>query len=117
MVSLVIGLEGVMFITVDLCTLGMADFDERSQCRMTTVMTNDSMVADAFRLYRCAQDHNCASAGSRYSRGAQEHDRQFCEVLTTALKVSLLHRDRREPRQLITLTVGTTKSKRKMSNQ
>ena len=35
----------------------------------------------------------------------QEHDRQFCEVLTTALKASLLHRDRREPRQLMTLTV------------
>ena len=68
-----------MLITVDLCTLGMADEDERSHCRMT--------------------------AESRYSRGAQEHDGQFCEVLTTALKASLLHRDRREPRQLMTLAV------------
>ena len=41
MVSLVTGLEGVMLITVDLCTLGMADEDERFQCRMTTIMTND----------------------------------------------------------------------------
>ena len=64
MVSLVTGLEGVMLITVDLCTLGMADEDERSHCRMTTIMTNDSVVADAFRPYRCAQDHNYASAGS-----------------------------------------------------
>ena len=105
MVSLVTGLEGVMLITVDLCTLGMADEDERSHCRMTTIMTNDSVVADAFRPYRCARDHNNASAGSRHSRGAQEHDRQFCEVLMTALKASLLHRDRRERRQLMTLAV------------
>ena len=105
MVSLVTGLEGVMLITVDLCALGMIDEDERSHCRMTTIMTNDSVVADAFRPYRCAQDHSYASAGSRYSRGAQEHDRRFCEILTTALKASLLHRDRREPRQLMTLTV------------
>ena len=42
---------------------------------------------------------------SRYSRGAQEHDRRFCEILTTALKASLLNRDRREPRQLMTLRV------------
>ena len=68
MVSLVTGLEGVMLITVDLCTLGMADEDERSHCRMTTIMTNDSLLADAFRPYRCARDHNYASAGSRHSR-------------------------------------------------
>ena len=49
MVSLVTGLEGVVLITVDLCTLGMADKDERSHCRMTTIMTNDSVVADSFR--------------------------------------------------------------------
>ena len=60
MVSLVTGLEGVVLITVDLCTLGMADEDERSHCSMTTIMTSDSVVA------------------------AQEHDRQFCEVLMTA---------------------------------
>ena len=54
MVSLVTGLEGVVLITVDLCTLGMADKDERSHCRMTTIMTNDSVLADAFRPYRCA---------------------------------------------------------------
>ena len=35
MVSLETGLEGVMLITVDLCTLGMVDGDERSHCRMT----------------------------------------------------------------------------------
>ena len=105
MVSLVTGLEGVMLITVDLCTLRMADEDERSHCRMTTIMTNDSVMADAFRPYRCARDHKYASAGSRHSRGAQEHDRQLCEVLMTALKASLLHRDRREPRQLMTLAV------------
>ena len=46
-----------------------------------------------------------ASAGGRHSRGSQEHDRPFCEVLMTALKASLLHRDRREPRQLMTLAV------------
>ena len=67
MVSLVTGLGGVMLITVDLCTLGMADEDERSHCRMTTIMTNDSVVADAFRPYRCARDHNYVSAGSRHS--------------------------------------------------
>ena len=33
------------------------------------------------------------------------HDRQFCEVLMTVQKASLLHRDRREPRQLMTLAV------------
>ena len=105
MVSLVTRLKGVMLVTVDLCMLGMTDEDERSHSRMTTIMTNDSVVADALRPYRCAQDHSYASAGSRYSRRAQEHDRQFCEILTTALKASLLHRDRREPRQLMTLTV------------
>ena len=105
MVSLVTGLEGVMLITVDLCALGMIDEDERSHCRMMTIMTNDSVVADAFRPYRCAQDHSFATAGSRHSRRAQEHDRRFCEILTTALKASLLNRDRREPRQLMTLTV------------
>ena len=105
MVSLVTGLEGVMLITVDLCALGMIDEDERSHCRMTTIMTNDSVVADAFRPYRCAQDHSFATAGSRHCRGTQEHDRRFCEILTTALKASLLNRDRREPRQLMTLTV------------
>ena len=51
------------------------------------------------------KDHSFATAGSRHSRGAQEHDRRFCEILTTALKASLLNRDRREPRQLMTLTV------------
>ena len=105
MVSLATGLKGVMLKTVDLSTLGMADEDERSHCRMTTIMTNDSVVADAFRLYRCVQNHQYASVGSRHSLGAQEHDRQFCEVLRTALKASLLHRDRREPRQLMTLAV------------
>ena len=85
MVSHVTGLEGVMLIPVDLCTLGMADEDERSHCRMTTTMTNDSVVADALRPYRCARDQKYASAGSRHSRGAQEHDRQLCEVLMTAL--------------------------------
>ena len=117
MVSLVTGFEGVMLITVDLCALGMTDEDERSHCRMTTIMTNDSVVADAFRPYRCVQNHKYASDGGRRSRGAQEHDRQFCEVLMTALKASLLHRDRRdrrEPRQLMTLAVReTTTSKRK----
>ena len=53
MVSLVTGLKGVMLKTVDLSTLVMADEDERSHCRMTTIM-NDSVVADAFRPYRCA---------------------------------------------------------------
>ena len=105
MVSLATGLKGVMLKTVDLSTLGMADEDERPHCRMTTIMTNDSVVADAFRPYRCARDHKYASAGSRHLLGAQEHDRQFCEVVMTALKASLLHRDRREPRQLMTLAV------------
>ena len=49
MVSLVTGLKGVMLATVDLCTLGMVDEDERSYYRTTTLMTNDSTVADAFR--------------------------------------------------------------------
>ena len=51
MVSLVTGLKGVMLITVDLCTLGMVDEDERSYQRTTTIMTNDSTVGDAFRPY------------------------------------------------------------------
>ena len=75
MVSLVTGLGGVMLITVDLCALGMTEEDERSHCRMTTIMTNDSVVADAFRPYRCAQDHSFATAESRHSRGTQEYDR------------------------------------------
>ena len=106
MVSFVAGLEGVTLVTVDLCTLGMAEKDERSHRRTTTLVTNDTLVADTFRPYRCARDHNhVSSAGGRRSRGAQEHDRQFCEVLIAALKASLLHRDRREPSQLITLAV------------
>ena len=105
MVSFVAGLEGVMLVTVDLCTLGMADEDERSHCKTTTLMTNDSVVADAFRPHRCARDHNRVSSAGRRSRGAQEHDRQFCVVLMTALKASLLHLDRREPSQLMTLAV------------
>ena len=48
MVSLVAGLEGVMLVTVDLCSFGMVDEDERSHYRTTTHMTNDSVVADAF---------------------------------------------------------------------
>ena len=72
-------------------------------------MTNDPIVADAFRPYRCVRDHkHVSSVGGRRSGGAQEHDQQFCEVLMTALKASLLHRallrrDRREPSQLMTL--------------
>ena len=45
-----------------------------------------------------------SSVGGRRSGRAQEHD-QFCEVLMTALKASLLHRDRREPSQLMTLAI------------
>ena len=52
MVSLVTGLDGVILITVDLCALGMTNEDECSHWRMTTIMTNDSVVADAFRPYR-----------------------------------------------------------------
>ena len=88
-VSFVSGLKGVMLETVDLCTLEIADEDERSYKRTTTLMTNDSVVADAFRPYRCARDHkHVSSSGGRRSRGAQEHDRQFCEVLMTELKAS-----------------------------
>ena len=106
MVSFVAGLEGVVLVTVDLCTLGMAHEDERFHCRMTANMTNDSVVADAFRPHRRARDHKyVSSAGGRSSRGASDHDRQFCEVLMTALKASLLHRDRRDPSQLMTLAV------------
>ena len=100
------GLKGVMLVTVDLCTLGMGDEDECSYKRTTTLMTNDSMVADAFRPCLCARDHkHVSSAGGRRSLGAQKHDRQFCDVLMTALKASLLPRDRREPSQLMTLAV------------
>ena len=81
MVTLVAGLEGVMLVTVDLCTLGMVDMDERSHCGTRP-----------HARFFC-------------SRGAQEHDRQFCELLMTALKASLLHRDRREPSQPMTLAV------------
>ena len=105
MVSLVTGLEGVILITVDLCAVGMTNEDECSHWRMTTIMTNDSVVADAFRPYRCAPDYGFATAGGRHSRGAQKYDQRFCEILTTALRTSLLHRDRREPRQLTTLAV------------
>ena len=66
-VSLVPGLKGVMLVTVDLCTLEMADEDERSYYRTTTLMTNDSVVADAFRPYRCARDHKHVSSGGRRS--------------------------------------------------
>ena len=93
-------------MTVDLCALGKADEDERSHCRTTAHMTNDSVVADAFCPYRCARDYNHISlAGGRLFRGAQEHARQFCEVLVTAVKVSFLHPDRREPSQLMTLAL------------
>ena len=83
----------------------MVDEDERSYYRTTTNMTNDSTVADAFRPYWCVQNHKYAFAGGRRSRGAQQHDRQFYEELMTALKASLLHRDRRDPSQLMTLAV------------
>ena len=49
MISLVTGLKGVMLVTVDLCTLGMVDKDECSCYRTTTFMTDDSVVAEAFR--------------------------------------------------------------------
>ena len=69
-------------------------------------MTNDSVVADAFRPYRCARDHKHVSfAGGRRSRRAQEHPRQFCELLVTAVKASLLRQERREKSQLMTLAV------------
>ena len=106
MVSFAAGLEGVMLVTVDMCALGMAGEDVRSHCRTITLMTNDSVVADAFRPYRCARDRKHTSfAGSRHCRGVQEHPRQFCEVLVTAMKASLLHRDRRKPSQPMTLAV------------
>ena len=106
MVSFVAGLEREILATVDMCALGMTDEDERSHCRTTTVMTNDSVVADAFRPYRCARDHkHVPFAGCRRSRRAQEHPRQFCELLVKAVKASLLPRDRREPSQLMTLSV------------
>ena len=62
MVSLVTGLKGVMLITVDLCTLGMVDEDECSYKRTTTIMTNGSMVADAFRPYRSVRNYKYAFA-------------------------------------------------------
>ena len=65
MVSFVPGLEGVMLVTVDLCTSGMVDEDERSHYRTTTLTTNDSVVADAFRPYRCARDHKHVSSVGR----------------------------------------------------
>ena len=106
MVSFVAGLEGVMLVTVDLCTLVMADEYERAHCRTTTLMTNDSVAADAFRPYRCARERKrIRFAGGRPSRGIQEYRRQFCEVLVTAVKASLLHRDRREQSQPMTLAV------------
>ena len=105
MVSFVAGLETELLATVYMCALGMTDEGERSHCRTTTLMTNDSVVADAFRPCRCARDHKYVSfAGGRRSRRAQEHPRQFCELLVTALKASLLRRDRREPSQLLTLS-------------
>ena len=91
---------------VDMCALGMADEDERSHLRTSTIMTNDPVVAEAFRPYRCARDHKDVSfAGGRHCREALEHPRQFCELLVRAVKASLLHRDRREPSQLMTLAV------------
>ena len=70
MVSFVAGLVGVMLVTVDLCSLGMADEDERSHCRTTTLMTNDSVVADAFRPYRCARERKriCFARGRPFRR-------------------------------------------------
>ena len=89
-----------------MCALGMADEDGRSHRKTTTLMTNDSVVADVFRPYRCARDHEHISfAGGRRSRGAQECPRQFCDVSVTAVSACLLHRDRREPGQPMTLAV------------
>ena len=106
MVSFMAGLERGILATVDMCALGMTDEDERSHCRSTTLMTNDSVMADAFRPCRCARDHKHVSfAGGRRSRRAQEHPGQFYELLVIALKASLLRRDRREPSQLMTLSV------------
>ena len=106
MVSFVAGLEGVMLVTVDLCELGMADEDERLHRMTSTLMTNDPVVADAIHPYQCARDHkDVSSAGGRHCREALEHPRQFYELLVTAVKASLLHRDRREPSQLMTLAV------------
>ena len=53
----------------------MADEDERSHCRTTTLMTNDSVVADAFRPYH----KHISFAGGGRTRG-------LCEVLVTAVK-------------------------------
>ena len=91
MVSLVTGFKGVKWICVRWGWLTRTNVLVIGQ----TLVTNDLIVADALRPYRCARDHkHMSSVGGRRSGRAQEHD-QFCEVLMTALKASLLHRDRR----------------------
>ena len=57
-------------------------------------------------LCRCERDHEQVTlAEGRRTRKAQEYPRQFCEVMVTAVKASLLHRDRGAPVQPMTLEV------------
>ena len=72
---------------MDMCVLGMADANQHLHRKTTTLMTNDPVVADAFRPYRCERDHEQVTlAEGRRTRRAQEHPRQFCEVMVTAVK-------------------------------
>ena len=73
MVSFVSGLDGVIRSTVDMCALGMADANQHLHRKTTTLMTNDPVVADAFRPYRCERDHEQVTlAEGRRTRRAQE---------------------------------------------
>ena len=72
-VSFVSGLDGAIRSTVDMCALGMADANQHLHRKTTTLMTNDPVVADAFRPYRCERDHEQVTlAEGRRTRRAQE---------------------------------------------
>ena len=71
-------LEGVTQVTVDVFALGMAETDEQLYRKTTTLMTNDPVVAGAFRPYRFKRTHEREPpGGGRGTRGSQKHTEQF----------------------------------------
>ena len=107
MVSFVAGLEGVIIVSVDMGVQRVDEVQGYSHGEKTTLMTNDPVVADVFRPYRCSRDRG---SGGRRTRKAQECSRRFCELLVMATKASLLRRDRREPARPMTLAVEQWKA-------
>ena len=56
-------LEGVFRVTVGVCALGMADASQQLHRKTTTLVTNDAVVADAFRPCRCERSRAGHSHG------------------------------------------------------